>query len=377
MERSPRLETAREALVPAAGQAYIPELDGIRAVAVGIVVSAHYRLLPYMPGGFGVTLFFFLSGYLITTLFYSEYGATRAVDIPRFYLRRWLRLTPSLVISVLLAVIFYRVTRNAAGGQPVPVMTTAAALLYYTNYYDLAWGMDPAKIIPFGICWSLAVEEHFYLVWPWILRRGLPNAHKLFCAIAALCAGVLAWRFIATCALGLPSDHMEFATDTRIDSILYGALLRIAFQTTWAPSLVAFLRARTVRLCALAIIALTFVLRDAAFRDTVRYSLQGMALMSVFTVVLTDDPKALSRRLLSSRPMVLVGQLSYSIYLFHLLARTPGEVFFGTPFGVGPVVSGLVLTGVLSYGLLIGVERPMARLRHRFRAKASVARVLP
>ena len=62
--------------IPVASTKYVRELDGIRALAVGIVVCAHYALVPYTPGGFGVTLFFFLSGYLITTLFFSEYGST-------------------------------------------------------------------------------------------------------------------------------------------------------------------------------------------------------------------------------------------------------------------------------------------------------------
>src|ERR1700730_5690637 len=141
----PQLEAPREGLtevrvrsVPIASDKYIGELDGIRAIAVCFVVFAHYRLLPYVPGGFGVTLFFFLSGYLITTLFYSEYRSTLNISIPRFYLRRWLRLTPPLVIFVMLATLFCHFSRTAVGGDAVPTGTISAALLYYTNYYDLS-----------------------------------------------------------------------------------------------------------------------------------------------------------------------------------------------------------------------------------------------
>jgi peptidoglycan/LPS O-acetylase OafA/YrhL len=366
-----RVETG---IVLAASEKYVAELDGIRALAVGFVVSAHYALIPYTPGGFGVTLFFFLSGYLITTLFYSEFGSTFKISISQFYLRRWLRLTPPLVLSVVLGTVFYRVTRNAVGGQAVPTGTTMAALLYYTNYYDLSWGMEPAKVIPFGINWSLAIEEHFYLIWPLLLCRNIRNAQRLCLVVTALCVGVLAWRFAARNVLSVSADYTYMATDCRIDSILYGALLRILFETCWAPAAVRLLRARMCQLLALLALLATFIIRDENFRQTLRYTMQGIALMPLFTAVLCDDPKTLVRRALSSRPMVLIGQLSYSIYLFHLLARTPGEVYFGSPYGVRSVVSGLILTGAIAYFLFIFVEQPIARLRRRFRAHGGSAR---
>jgi peptidoglycan/LPS O-acetylase OafA/YrhL len=353
--------------VPVANDKYVPELDGLRAIAISIVVFAHYRLLPDVPGGFGVTLFFFLSGYLITTLFYAEYESSLDISIPRFYTRRWLRLTPNLIVMVVLAVAFYPVSRTAVGGDPVPPGTTMAALLYYTNYYILYWHMEPEKVIPLGICWSLAVEEHFYLAWPWFLRRNIGQRQKLWFIIAALCVGVLVWRCAARYVLHLSTDYTYMATDCRIDSILYGSLLRILFQTTWAAALVKLFRARTSLIVALLALLATFLIRDESFQQTFRYSIQGVALMPLFTAVLTYDPKTLVRRALSSPPMVLIGRLSYSIYLFHMLARTPGEVYFGSPYVAGSVISGLLLTAGIAYALFIFVERPIARLRRRFR----------
>ncbi len=360
--------------VPTASEKYVKELDGIRALAVCFVVFAHYRLVPYVPGGFGVTLFFFLSGYLITTLFFSEYLSTRDISIPQFYLRRWLRLTPTLVISVALAIVFYRVSRTAVGGQPVPSGTTLAALLYYTNYYDLAWGMDPNKVIPFGICWSLAIEEHFYLVWPLILIKNIQYPRRLCLLVTAMCVTVLIWRIVARHLLSVSAEYTYMATDCRIDSILYGALLRVLFETPWASAAVRLLRTRMCQILALLALLMTFVIRDENFRQTVRYTIQGIALMPLFTAVLSGDPTSLFRRTLSRPPLVLIGRLSYSIYLFHLLARTPGEVYFGTPYCAGSVISGLLLTGAIAYALFIFVERPIARLRRRFRAKAGAGR---
>jgi peptidoglycan/LPS O-acetylase OafA/YrhL len=357
----------RGGLVPIASDKYVRELDGIRAVAIGFVVCAHYRLLPLVPGGFGVTLFFFLSGYLITTLFFSEYHLSNGIDIFRFYLRRWIRLTPPLLIMILVAVVFYRITRVFVDGTPVPTGTIMAALLYYTNYYDLAWGMSDNKVIPFGPCWSLAVEEHFYLLWPLIIKFNINNPRKLLSIIVLACLTILLWRAVAHWGLSVSTDYTGIATDTRIDSILYGALLRVLFETPWKIAVVNILRMRVIRIIGICIIMAAFVIRNDGFRETVRYSLQGIALMPLFTAILTDRPDTLVRRILASPAMVLVGRLSYSIYLFHLISRTPAEVIFGSPYRIESVVSGLLITMSASYLMLVFVERPLGRLRHRLR----------
>ena len=357
--------------IPVASDRYVKELDGIRAIAIGIVVCAHYRLVP-VPGGFGVTLFFFLSGYLITTLFYSEYKSTDKIDILKFYLRRWLRLTPPLVISILIGITFYRITRVAVSGTPVPIGTTMAALLYYTNYYDLAWAMEPSSVIPFGVCWSLAVEEHFYLLWPLFIKKNIHDTSRLIMIIVGACILVVAWRFVAHCMLSVSTDYTGIATDTRIDSILYGALLRVLFETPWASTVVNICKARSSRIIGIFLLIITFVVRDDNFRETIRYSLQGIALMPLFSVVLLDQPTTAIRRVLASPVMVLIGRLSYSIYLFHLLARTPAEVIFGSPYRIESIASGLLVTGVLAYTVYIFVELPISSIRHRLRGKESL-----
>ena len=359
---------------PAANTRYVRELDGIRALAVALVVAAHYGLNSVVPGGFGVTVFFFLSGYLITTLFFAEYRETAGVSIPQFYMRRWLRLTPPLIIAVVLGVVFAPIVRNAVGGTPPPTGATLAALFYYTNYYDLYHGFAEFFIIPFGICWSLAVEEHFYLLWPWIIRRGIGNPQRLCLFVIGVLLAVLIWRCVARWVLAVSSDYTYLATDCRIDSILYGALLRIMFETSWSATALTLLRLPITRILGVLALAATFIIRNDNFRETFRYSIQGVALMPLFTAVLVDDPLSLMRRMLANPPIVLVGRLSYSIYLFHLLAWTPGQVYFGPQHRLGWAISGLLLTGLLAYIVFIFVERPVAGLRHRLRAaKRSVA----
>jgi peptidoglycan/LPS O-acetylase OafA/YrhL len=365
------------AQVPAATAHYVPELDGLRAVAVSLVVLAHYGLAAYLPGGFGVTLFFFLSGYLITTLFYAEHASNLRISIARFYLRRWLRLTPPLLISIVLAVVFHGIFRVTVGGTPVPAGAAVAALCYYTNYYDLAWDLDPTRVAPFGICWSLAVEEHFYFVWPWIMRRAVRDPRRLALSVALLCAAVLVWRCVARFALSAPADYTGLATDCRIDALLYGALLRVLFETEWASPVVRLMRTRLCRSVAALALMMAFIIRDENFRETVRYSLQGLALMPCFTAVVSDDPRSVARRALSAAPMVFIGRLSYAIYLFHMMARAPGKIYFGSAHQVSAVVSGLVLTAAMSCAVFICVERPMARLRRRFQSHGPITGVAP
>jgi peptidoglycan/LPS O-acetylase OafA/YrhL len=163
------------------------------------------------------------------------------------------------------------------------------------------------------------------------------------------------------------------ATDCRIDSIFYGVLLRVLFETPQAATAVKVLRAPMCRISAALALLLTFLIRDEDFRQTFRYTIQGIALMPFFTAVLTEDPTALFRRALSSFPMVLVGRLSYSIYLFHLPARTPAEVYFGSPYRWESVIIGLFLTGAAAYAVYVFVERPIAVIRRRFRAKGGSA----
>lgn len=135
---------------------YFPSLDGIRAVAFFIVFIAHSQLLNDFPGGFGVTIFFFLSGYLITSLLREEARKTATISLKAFYLRRALRIFPPCYLTVIL------VSSLAAAGivyNRESYFSLVSAFLYFSNYWNtLGRGNLPAGL---GILWSLAVEEHY------------------------------------------------------------------------------------------------------------------------------------------------------------------------------------------------------------------------
>src|SRR5580658_1570746 len=157
------------------GQRYMPGLDGLRAIAVLAVIAYHLGL-GWAPGGLlGVGVFFTLSGYLITDLLLSQHQSSGRLNLVDFWRRRARRLLPALF--VMLAVVAGWVALLQRGQLPAVRGAMAAAALYVSNWWLIAQNSSyfarfgPAS--PLGHLWSLAVEEQFYLIWPWLLWLGL------------------------------------------------------------------------------------------------------------------------------------------------------------------------------------------------------------
>jgi peptidoglycan/LPS O-acetylase OafA/YrhL len=297
----------------------IPSLDGMRAISVLIVILGHSGLGAIVPGGLGVTIFFFLSGYLITALMLAERERTGTINILHFYTRRLFRLMPPLIVTLAIA---YAFTYSGwlAGG--VTGKGLAAQLLYFANYYGLFF--DPGgNTVPdgTGIFWSLAVEEHFYIVYPFfmILLLGTPLSFRAIGGLLGLvCVAVLAWRIHLVHAPGFFPDRTYYASDTRIDSIIYGCILALVKDPARDPHRPGLMSTAqwTLLATAAAALVLTLVYRDPAFRETARYSIQGLALMPFFYFAIRFSDNHLFHYLNSSRIMIL-GTYSYSIYLIH------------------------------------------------------------
>jgi peptidoglycan/LPS O-acetylase OafA/YrhL len=204
---------------------YIPSLDGIRAISFFIVFLQHAGF-DFIPGIFGVTIFFFLSGYLITTLLRIEFDRTKHINLKNFYIRRTLRIFPPFYLTLVIGVILTLV-------GVLPEKLTSSGILsqvfYWYNYYQMnaLWHGVPSGTIVF---WSLAVEEHFYLVFPFLyllLRRYLPSRFHQMLVLLSICVLVLLWRCVLVYVLHSPEGRTRVATDTRIDSILFGCILAI------------------------------------------------------------------------------------------------------------------------------------------------------
>lgn len=340
----------------------IPSLDGFRALSVTIVLAGHAGISRLIPGGFGVTVFFFLSGFLITTLFLREAGRHGGISLKAFYIRRLLRLSPPLFTTLIL--VYALVAAGQLPGWLNPWAIVSQALYFYNYYATIPGASEGAH--GFHVLWSLSVEEHFYLVYP-VLMLGLLSGHVRLWHVGALLAAFCAWRLFNWHVLGTPGPHIYMRSDTRFDSILWGCLLALWQGNGQAARLMPDRPGiRTALLAgALALLAVCFVWRGDAFRETWRYTLQGIALLPVFHYAITR-PDLLVFRPLNWRPLALVGAWSYSIYLIHYVILA-GMEFHGI---VLPAVLAFLVAGALAilYAAALSryVEAPVRGLRHRF-----------
>jgi peptidoglycan/LPS O-acetylase OafA/YrhL len=372
---------------PAPSFAYMPALDGMRAICIVMVMISHFGMGSFVPGGFGVTIFFFISGLLITRQLLAEARKTGGIDLFRFMMRRQLRLYPALLTVILLSAGAFL----ALGGR-LPLHRFLAALFYYYNYFDIAQTSTSGRSSPFDPLWSLAVEEHFYLLFPllvaWLGGREGRFARMLAASILTVtlwrCAVVYACNSGGSLCWGDPLSRSEAATDTRIDSILYGAWFATMLAADQSGRLLRLISRRTVFLLGLALIVLSLVLRNELFRQSLRYTIQGLALLPVAGGVLFAPFLSPVRALLSGSFMRLLGRLSYSLYLWHwVFAACLLQIAFGavepqTPEGRALLMHAAPLLLPLSFGAAClsyyGVERPLLHLRRRFGSHAPAER---
>jgi peptidoglycan/LPS O-acetylase OafA/YrhL len=343
---------------------HIASLDGFRALSVALVFFAHAGLDAIVPGGFGVTIFFFLSGYLITTLMRMEYAKNGRVNFPHFWLRRVLRILPPFYLVLAGATLATWLLAPAGSLAVAPIV---AQSLHVTNYWVIFHGYDGMPTGT-GVYWSLAVEEHFYLVFPWLFvgmqkARLAPRSQALL--LWGLCAAVLAWRVILVLYLHPGTDRSYMGTDTRIDSILYGCALAVWCNPVLdAPVLGEKWWKWLLLPAALLVLVVCLVVRGDVFRETLRYSLQGIALTPLMIAAIRFRDWWLFRPL-NWRPVAFLGILSYSFYLVHfaVIAAIQRLLPDGAPLAQGALALAVALA--LSWAIYLLVERPCARLRRR------------
>lgn len=355
----------------ALGAGEVASLDGLRAVSVYIVMVAHSGLGWIVPGGFGVTLFFFISGFIITTLLIREQAKHGAINIGSFYLRRALRLYPALLAFIIVIVAAYAVTAG------VPDKTgIAGGLLYFMNYLVI---FSPEKVLPHSNhLWSLAVEAHFYLFYPLLFLWLGRDWRKFAIALALVCVASLAIRIWATWSFGNPSLIYEYAyqaSEARLDSIAYGALCAVLLLSPAGDRVARMLTAPNAVVIGLSALVATLLVRNAMFRDTARYSLQGLALIPVITAAVLGGVWWIekARTVLNAPAMLLGGALSYSLYLWHPALFALGPVLAGAE-GAG-VVLGWLLTFLAAAASYYGIEKPMMSVRSRFGSGRSAPRL--
>lgn len=330
---------------------YTPALDGLRGIAIGIVLLEHFALLPgnaFLPVTGGLDLFFVLSGFLITTLLLEEHAEAGRISLPGFYARRARRLLPGLF--VMLAV--FAVIAVARGIDPLPDL---ARYGFYTANITTALAPDSVTTSGLGHLWSLAEEEQFYLVWPLLLLLFMRVRRLLLPLTVALAAALILWR--AHLALAGVGWQLYYRPDTHSDGLVIGAVLAIVLRRR--PLLLpAGLQPWLVAAFAGWCVVGPYFAWEIVGRPVLEILCAGLVLAAA-----TESQLSVG---LSWRPLVWLGKISYSLYLWHFMILWS---FGWDPLRALPVS---FAAAWLSYRF---IEQPFRRHRRAFMGSALPAPV--
>ncbi len=345
-------------------------LDVLRGVAILLVLGRHREMHPvwYQVGWAGVDLFFVLSGFLVSSLLFAEYRKHGSLDLKRFYARRAFKIYPAFYLFIGAVVLSHLVL-----GKPFRPEQLWRELLFIQNFDS-------------GLCihtWSLAVEEHFYLLLG-LVAWGLTRSHRRENPFTAVPLLVTA---IAVCSLALrvmaftsrpydPFTH-SFATPNRLDALFFGVLLGYIHQFHAVATRSFVDRHRLLLSVVCALLACVPLLADhrSVFMGTAGYTLLYLGCGGLLLLAIHPTPtrqpspwRGFVPRL--TQPLAAVGRCSYGIYLWHVLVllgleqwelARPGELpqaWVSLLYVAGSILVGVVMTRL--------IEQPALALRDRW-----------
>ena len=308
---------------------YITGLDGIRAIAVIMVLAYHLKLALFKSGFLGVTVFFVLSGYLITGILISEVEEEGTIDLKNFWLRRIRRLVPA-VMSMAVVIIFVSAVVNRI------IFTKGckdflASVLGFNNWWQIfnkvSYFEAAGVPSPFTHCWSLAIETQFYLIYPLILlgiyklvksrEEGRAKRGLLFAGVTLLLALISVILMIVLFDPQQDASRVYYGTDTRAFSLLFGALLAILWDYRMVPRR---LSASVNMVLGSVSFAVLFVMTIAINGSSNFWYRGGQFVGTILTVLViytVSGRKTWLSRFLSNPVLKWIGDRSYSIYLWH------------------------------------------------------------
>jgi peptidoglycan/LPS O-acetylase OafA/YrhL len=359
VDTAPRVPEARVRASPK----YRPELDGLRAVAVYLVLLFHAGVKSLSGGFVGVDVFFVLSGYLVTKLVLRDLGGLERIRFGRFYSRRFRRLLPAAAVTLLTTAVVYSAIATPVEAASA-VGSVRASFVYYANWYFIhhstayfGGGNSASPVLQF---WSLAVEEQFYLLWPLLLGAVVlatksGGRYRWNVVRAVVIAGALASAIFALHLAGSSPDRAYYGTDTRAYQLLAGGLLALTPQLF---ALRSDLRRYAQTAALLAVVALLAIASSAVTMNAIQRGVAVTVVASVLILALGNSSGGVTKRFLSTAPMVYLGQISYGTYLWHwLVILVAARAFHPSPQSTA-FIACFVATAFasLSYTML---ERPI------------------
>lgn len=308
---------------------YITGLDGIRAIAVIMVLAYHLKLALFKSGFLGVTVFFVLSGYLITGILISEVEEEGTIDLKNFWLRRIRRLVPA-VMSMAVVIIFVSAVVNRV------IFTKGckdflASVLGFNNWWQIfnkvSYFEAAGVTSPFTHCWSLAIETQFYLIYPLILlgiyklakSRGEGRAKRglLFAGVTLLLALISVILMIVLFDPQQDASRVYYGTDTRAFSLLFGALLAILWEYRMVPRRLSASANMVLGSVSFAVLLVMTIAINGSSNFWYRGGQFVGTILTVLVIYTVSGRKTWLSRFLSNPVLKWIGDRSYSIYLWH------------------------------------------------------------
>lgn len=349
---------------PAAKFGYVYGLDGLRLFAVAVVVIRHFHVVESVPGGFGVSVFFFISGFLISRLLLAEERRfQRPIALKAFYIRRFIRLLPPLILMgvVTVPILFWLDPDRFSILQIVLSFTYLGNLL---GIGQVLWGWH-GGYEALGPLWSLAVEEHFYLLLPAGLLLFRPFRARLGLVIAAVIVPLILRVWVYALVDPAVADRINYNfTLTRIDAIAWGVLLTLLLD---ANKIHPPHKKRTGHLLVIGggfLMFASMIHWTPSYEIAWKYTFQSIAIGLFFTGVVFASNYGWLRSLLERKVVVHLGRISYELYLWHLPIYT--IVFALVPNWSVAVVVAMAVTVLISDVAYRLTTKRLSSVRKRF-----------
>ena len=355
---------------------YLPSIDSLRALAVLAVIIYHVDV-NYLPGGFlGVDLFFVLSGYLISSLIIKEYRKTGSLNLYNFYIRRARRLLPAvyfmITVGLVVMVLFNEVLLRKSH------LDAIFGYIYSSNWWYIFHKLDYFDSFgaqsPFKHLWSLAIEEQFYMIFPLLFllvngkKKSKDGTYKLNKNFLYVVLGLILVSLIAHILLFDINNisRIYFGTDTRAFSLLVGVVGAILYPMERLHSKVTPQQNMIYSVVSLASIAtlITVMVYTSEYNTWLyRGGFLFVAILGLIVIISSGKQHTLMSKLLSFKPVVFIGKISYSLYLWHfpILVLTTPVAEIGNP-NIYLVILRVVLTFVVAIASYAFVETPIRKL---------------
>ena len=355
--------------------AHVVGLDGVRGVAVLLVFISHFhwilspdpsltKVTPWhfinrtLEAGFmGVDIFFVLSGFLITSLIMKDRSTNQKNLFKRFYKRRALRLLPALY-ALLIADFFVSRWENFPGD--IQWRTTWHALLFLNNW-NIVNNFGEAQN-DLGHLWSLGIEEQFYLIWPltlWLLAK-LKISSKMMIPLILFASLVVMAHRTSLWNDGTSWIILYIRTDTRLDSLLIGAMFAYVYRHYQVPSKILN---SVATLSFIGLIYIKYFLDKSPFRFEMGYT--TIALLAGFIILSVAEGVFFIQKVFTWRPLTMIGKVSYGLYLWHM----PIFLLFGRHVTSGPkplrILIGIVIASVVTSLSWFFIEKPFLNIKNR------------